>query len=105
MKNKMMKAMICALGLSALTISAMPATVSADRQFDFLVSNAENLCLWDNPDANSEVTSFYDGQGVILIAEGYENGYAYCYVPQREEYGWVDIKDVYLDFYEHRPGR
>ena len=95
MKN-MMKAMICALTLTA-AVAVMPAVASAKDNQDVYINDSYTLILRAEPSWDAEITLYAEGSGYELHAQDYLNGFAYCYVPFFGVNGWVDLDDTYYD--------
>ena len=94
--KKMMKAFALALSLAAVS-AATPALVGAETLVSIYVSESDDLTMREEPYDNAPAIYVAEGQGYELYALEYENGYAYCYMPTSEEYGWVNLCDAYLD--------
>ena len=95
MKN-IMKAMICALSITAAA-AVVPAMVSARDNKDVYVSDSGVLILRDQASDDGEITLYAEGEGYELHIQDTQNGYGYCYVPYFGATGWVDLSDTYYD--------
>ena len=93
MKN-MMKAMICALTITAAA-AAIPAMVSARDNKEIYITDSSALILRDQADENGEIILYAEGSGYELHVQDFMNGYGYCYSPDFGVNGWVDLADTY----------
>ena len=93
MKN-FMKAMICALTITAAA-AAIPAMVSARDNQDVYVSDSSVLILRAEADENSDVVLYAEGSGYELHVQDFLNGFGYCYSPDFGVNGWVDLSDTH----------
>ena len=95
MKN-MMKAMICALTITAAA-AAIPAMVSARDNKEIYVTDSSALILRDQAEDNADIIFYAEGIGYELHVQDFMNGYGYCYSPDFGVSGWVDLADTYYD--------
>ncbi len=96
MKN-MMKAMICALTLTA-AVTAIPAAVSARDDHQGYTCDSYSLILRDQASYDAPITFWADDAwGYELHVQNYLNGFGYCYVPAFDVNGWVDLEDVWYE--------
>ncbi len=96
MKN-MMKAMICALTVSA-AMAAVPAVVSARDDQSVYTCDSYTLILREQASYDAPITLWVeDAYGYELHVEYYLNGFGYCYVPALDANGWVDLEDAYYE--------
>ena len=102
MKNTLKK-IICFLTLATICLTgaaAVSTTASAsghDVQ-DVYVSDFDELVLYEQASYDSPIIFSADGYGYELHVMEYLNGFGYCYVPELDVNGWVDLNDIsYLD--------
>jgi len=93
----MLKAMICALTITAAAVSAVPAMVSARDNKDVYVSDSGALILRAEADEDSDIVLYAKGSGYELHVQDILNGFGYCYSPDFGVSGWVDLSDTYYD--------
>ena len=102
MKN-FMKKMICTLTLAAVCLTgsaavAVTASASGHDVQDVYVSDLEELVLYEQASYNSRIIFSACGSGYELHVMEYLNGFGYCYVPELDVNGWVDLNDIsYMD--------
>ena len=93
----MLKAMICALTITAAAVSAVPAMVSARDNKDIYVSDSGTLILRAEADEDSDIVLYANGSGYELHVQDILNGFGYCYSPDFGVNGWVDLSDTYYN--------
>ena len=103
MKNLMkntMKKMICALTLAAVCFSGSAmltttASASGHDQQDVYVCDVEELVLYEEASYDSSIIFTGYGYNCELHVMEYLNGFGYCYAPDYDVNGWVDLGDTY----------
>ena len=85
-------AAVCLTGAAALTTTA---SASGHDEQDVYVCDAEELVLYEQASYDSDIIFTAYSFNCELHVMEYLNGFGYCYVPDFDVNGWVDLSDTY----------
>ncbi|MBR2529298.1 MAG: hypothetical protein IKE58_12610 [Blautia sp.] len=92
--KKVICAAVCALCVTGTMGAVSTVSASGHDIQDFYVSYMEELVLRDQASEYAPVVFRAYGSGYELHVMDYLNGFGYCYVPEFDVNGWVDLSEI-----------